>query len=82
MEDWPTIQSGELSLRAESFAADFVVRLTEFNERNPDPEMSAEERQRLEGQRDKIVSSTPEQMKPLFEMVFCKYMGSHYGIVP
>ena len=83
MEDCPTIRSEDLSVRAEDFAADLVARLTEFNERNPDPEeMSEEERQRLEDQRDRIPRLTPEQMKPLFEGVFCQYMSSHYGIVP
>ena len=82
MEDWPTMRSEDLSPRAEAFAADLVAQLIEFNARNPDPEMSPGEQQRLKDQRDKIVSSTPEQMKSLFEMVFCKYMGSHYGIVP
>ena len=83
MEDWPTIPSEDLSKRAEAFAADLVAQLTKFNESNPDPEkMSVEERQRLEDQRDRIPRLTPEQMKPLFEGVFCQYMSSHYGIVP
>lgn len=82
MEDCPTIRSEDLSKRAEAFAADLAAQLTDFNERNPDPEMSTEERLELENQLDRIPRLTPEQMKPLFEEVFCRYMSSHYGIVP
>ncbi len=79
----PTIQDKELSLRADAFAEDLAERLGEFNDRNPKPEMSLEAWQCLEKQHgDNIPGLTPDEMIPFFKMIFCVYMGSHYGLVP
>ena len=83
MEDWPTMGSEELSSRARDFAETLATRLDEFNERNPKSKMSEEEQRRIQEQYgDNIPGLTPQQMKPAFEMVFCLYMGSRYGLVP
>lgn len=79
----PTIQDKELSLRADAFAEDLATRLGEFNKQNPKPEMSLEAWQYLEKQHgDNIPGLTPDEMIPFFKMIFCVYMGSHYGLVP
>ena len=80
--EWPTMNTKDLAARAENFANDLATRLTEFNAHYPEPEMSAEAWERLEDQRDKVTGLTPENMKPLFAIVFCRYMGSRYGLAP
>lgn len=79
----PTIQDKELSLQADAFAEDLAARLREFNDRNPKPAMSLEAWQYLEEQHEgNIPGPTPDEMVPFFKMIFCMYMGSHYGLVP
>ena len=85
MENWPTIQSEDLSLHARNFAEDLAGRLAEFNKRNPEPRMSEEAQQRLQEiqeQHGDISGPSPQDMKGTFEVVFCLYMGSRYGLVP
>ena len=66
----------DLSQRAEAFADDLATKLTEFNERYPEPEMSAEEWERFKAQQDRVSGLTPEKMKPSFKAAFCQYMAS------
>lgn len=80
--EWPTMNTEEIANLAEDFANDLAARLTEFNERYPDPEMSSEAWERFKDQSDRVTGLTPENMKPLFQIVFCRYMGSRYGLAP
>lgn len=83
MADWPTRQSEELSLHAQNFAEDLVGKLVEFNERYPQPEIGEDAWQVIQNNYgENIPGFTPPQMRDRFEMVFCLYMGSRYGIVP
>ena len=79
----PTILDKELSERADHFAEELTARLREFNYQNPEPKMSLEAWQCIREQHgDNIPGPTPDEMIPFFKMIFCVYMGSHYGLVP
>ena len=82
MEDCPTIQSEDLSSRARNFAEDLAGKLDAFNKRKPEPKMTPEARQRLQERQGDIPGSSPQEMRGMFEIVFCLYMGSRYGLVP
>jgi hypothetical protein len=77
------ISAGELSTRAEKFVAIMVDELTKFNEKNPRPEMSEEDRERVHKEvGDKEIPPLPKDFRLAFETVFCRYVASRYIIVP
>ena len=79
----PTVQDEELSRRADAFAGELAAKLKEFNDQNPKPEMSSEAWQYLQKKHgDSIPGPTLDDMIPFFKIIFCLYMGSHYGLVP
>jgi hypothetical protein len=81
--DIPTLPEAELLKRANAFADDLTTNLRKFNEQHPWPKMSEQAWQYFKTEHNsKVPGPIPEQLTGAFRNRFCRYMQSHYGIIP
>jgi hypothetical protein len=78
----PTITMSELRDRAAGFAKHLAEQLEKLN-RDSHAVLPPEAQKYVEGVPDEqILRPTPFEYQSLFESVFCRYIASHYIIIP